>query len=253
MRIFYFTFFTTFIIMIDSAVMLFGIQSLSAQTMDPSHHEQSSLKQIVSSAITKFEQTAHEHWSYQVSRYENEEGEINSSFESFQPNVDVSKRWSLLKINGKTPSQQQIKNFVRTKVKQANPEKENTTIKLREIIELDSLQLYADNQVNMQLSFTVHLEQLGEQATKNLRGILTYHKQHQFIKQIEIVNTGRFSPMLTADITDFRLILSFYHLDGAVLIHQQKLNMKGSFAFFAKIDEMSLDTFSDYQYHGQPL
>ncbi len=41
-----------------------------------------SLKNSVSSALEEFEQTRRENWSYKLSRYENEEGDVTSSIET---------------------------------------------------------------------------------------------------------------------------------------------------------------------------
>jgi hypothetical protein len=57
-----------------------------------------SFKEKVNRAIIKFENTNEELWSYKISRYEDEEGDISSRIEQHSP--QSSSRWLLKQING---------------------------------------------------------------------------------------------------------------------------------------------------------
>jgi hypothetical protein len=81
--------------------------------------ELASLKETMNHAIIKVEQTQKQLWSYEVSRYENEEGDISSSIEQHSP--QSNEPWLLKKINGKSPSQKQMKNFVKKNKNKAKP------------------------------------------------------------------------------------------------------------------------------------
>ena len=59
--------------------------------------------------------------------------------------------------------------------------------------------------------------------------------------------------MLTANIAEFSLAFTFFHINGSVLVKQNEMKMKGSFAYFTEINETSLDSFSDYIYRGDQL
>ena len=210
------------------------------------------LQQTISQAITEFEQTSRKDWSYRISRYENEEGDITSSIEQFDPLKDQPKQWSLLQINGQTPTEKQAKKFVKSKRKNADDsDQQSFSVKLRDIIQLDSLQLVSEDHESIKASFDVYLSQLGEEATESLQGSLIFMKDRQFIETIEISNKGEFSPLFSAEITDFKLTFRFLKIDTAILPQQNDLAMKGTFAFFTEIDEVSTDTYSDYQYVGQ--
>lgn len=215
---------------------------------DPQHH----LQQTISDAISRFEQTSRNDWSYRITRYENEEGDVTSSIETFNPANESGKRWSLLRINGQEPTEKQAKKFVKSKQKKSKKGNEhNFSVKLRDIIQLDSLELLSEDQNTIQASFEVYLSQLGEDATEDLKGKLTYGKDQAFIESIEITNTDVFSPVFSAEITEFKLTFRFLNIGEAVLPDRQDLSMKGTFAFFTEIDEVSTDTFSEYQYMGE--
>lgn len=210
-----------------------------------------SLKEKVAAAIVKFEQTPKEDWAFQVSRYEDEEGDVTSSIEQFSP--QLTNQWLLKQINGEKPTEKQSTDFVQKKQKQskAMKEGENTQLKLRKLVNQESLSLISTNERHIVMSFNVDLEKLGKDSQGKLQGKLTYHKQDKFIEEIFIWNKAEFSPMLTANITDLAITFSFVHIDGAILPQQNEMKMKGSFAYFTEIDESSVDRFSDYHYQGK--
>jgi hypothetical protein len=210
-----------------------------------------SLKEKVNRAIIKVEQTEKELWSYKISRYEDEEGDISSSIEQYSP--QASERWILKQLNGQLPTKKQIDRFTKKKQKQSNTKKHgsNIQIKLRELIDHQSLSLVSTDEKNIVMAFNVYLQKLGKDSIGKLQGQLIYQKDEQFIEKISIWNNAEFSPMFTAKITDLAITFSFSHINDSVLIKQIEMKMKGSFAYFTEINETSLDVFSGYQYQGR--
>lgn len=213
---------------------------------------QEQLKQKIHQAIVKFEQTDRKRWSYQVDRFENEEGDITSSLERFTPAPDAKTPWTLLRINGSKPTAKQQKKFLKTKHKK--PEKKqkgkNYSVKFREIINLESLTYQAETPTHLAMTFKVQLSQFGDDAKGKLGGLLSYNKKDEFIETITITNNAEFSPMFSASINDFLLTFNFINFDGSILFREHTLEMKGTFAYFVEIDEVSKDTYSDYQYQA---
>lgn len=225
--------------------------SKSTQDVSNTAFEQTpgQLQQTISKAITAFEQTSRKDWSYRISRYENEEGDISSSVEHFDPTHERLKQWSLLSINGQAPTKKQALKFVNSKLKKAKEQDQPSfQLKLRDLVLMESLQLISENEETLQASFNVYLEDLGAEASKNLQGTLRFVKDQQFIESIEITNTDDFSPMFSATITHIKLTFRFIKRHTAILPQQIGLAMNGTFAFFTEIDEVSTDTFSDYRY-----
>ncbi|MCL1044295.1 hypothetical protein L2737_02960 [Shewanella electrodiphila] len=239
-------------------VLSLGI-SFQLAANDNAQHVQSSLfenphylQTTIAKAIKNLEQTRRNEWSYEVSRFENEEGNVTSSLERFTPHKDIYQRWSLELINGQLPTKQQTSDFIAGKVESAENKDNghNISIKPTDLIQQGSLTFAAEDEFKLQANFNVYLKKLGEQGSKKLHGQLTYDKNNQFIETLIITNTESFSPMFSAKITDFKLVFSFIKLQESVLLYQNQLAMKGHFAFFTDIDETSTDTFSDYQYIG---
>jgi hypothetical protein len=210
-------------------------------------NELASFKEKVDRAIIKFENTNKELWSYNVSRYENEEGDISSSIE--QHFSQTTEPWLLRQINGQLPTKKQIKKFA----KQKQDQSENIQFRLRELINPESLSLVSTDEKHIIMAFNVYMKKLGKDSIGKLQGQLIYQKEKQFIEQISVWNNAKFSPMFTAKITDLAITLTFLHINGAILAKQNEMKMKGSFAYFTDINETSIDNFSDYLYQGKKI
>jgi hypothetical protein len=219
--------------------------------------ELASLKDKMDLAIIKVEQTQRNLWSYKVSRYENEEGDISSSIEEHSP--QSSEPWLLKQINGQSPTKKQIRKFTKEKQEQSSTDKkeekqgENIQIPLRKLINLESLSLVSIDEKHIVMAFNVYMKKLGKDSIGKLQGKLFYQKEKQFIEKITIWNNAEFSPMFTANITDLSLTFIFLNINGAVLAKQNEMKMKGSFAYFTEINETSLDNFSDYLFQGNQI
>jgi len=208
-------------------------------------------KEKISRAILKFEHTQRDLWSYTISRYEDEEGDISSSIEQYSP--QGNKQWLLKQINGQQPTKKQVEQFVKKKKKQntSGQQESNVQLSLRKLIDQESLSLVSIDDKQIIMTFDVHFKKLGKDSIGKLQGRLTYQKEQQFIEKISIWNIAEFSPMFTANITDLTVNFTFLQIDGAVLTKKNEMKLKGSFAYFTEINETSLDTFSDYLYHGR--
>lgn len=230
--------------------LCFG-STFNAIATQPTPTQLTSLKEKVNNAIIKFEHTKKELWAYQVSRYEDEEGDISSSIEQYSP--QATNQWLLKRINGQQPTEKQVKKFAKKQRELSKPLKKdgNIQLKLRKLINQDTLTLLSENEHYIVMGFNVYFEKLGKDAVGKLQGKLAYHKDKQFIEKITVWNKAEFSPMLTANITDLTITFSFFHLNGAILAKQNEMKMKGSFAYFTEINETSTDNFSGYLYHGE--
>lgn len=204
------------------------------------------LQTTITKAITSFEATQLRQWSFQVERYENEEGEVTSSIERFSPQQELSQQWQLIEINKRMPTADEQDDFQRRK----QDAEVNISLRLSELIQTDSLAVVSEDSAYISASFNVYLKRLGADASKHLQGTLTFAKQGEFIEHIEITNTDSFSPMFAATIDTLSLNMAFVKIDQAILTQRIDLKMQGSFALFTEIDEVSSDVFSDYQYIG---
>lgn len=207
-----------------------------------------SLKNKLENAIVKLEKTNRRNWAYQVSRYEKEEGDVTSSFEVYSPQKAKALRWQLNEINGELPTKKQQTQFQERKLAELEKREQgsNHSVELRELINLESIKQVTEDQQYFYADFDVYLKKLGEDSKGKITGRLEYNKQDSFIERITITNNGEFSPLFSASIDEFSLTFTFIHINNSVLPKQHDMQMKGSFAFFTEIDEISTDVYSNY-------
>ncbi len=253
-----------------SLFCVFLAKSVCAESVDINDDntlKQKALDQKIHKAIVKFEQTNRKQWGFTVNRFENEEGDITESVEQFTPNADINKRWLLISANGEKPTVKQQEKFLKAKRKQASKKKKRAkadgttkkkhaagnnsySIKLRELINQETLSYQSETSTHIQMSFQVTLSQFGDDTKGKLDGLLSYNKQDAFIETITITNNAPFSPMFSASISELLLTFNFTQIDDAILFREHALEMKGTFAYFVEIDEVSKDSYFGYQYNN---
>lgn len=224
-----------------------SVLAIASEAVLPEINRQAQVK----AAIDRFEQTALQHWAFCLNSAENEEGQLTSSVECFDPRRPAGQQWLLQLSNGQPAGAEQQRSYQAGKKKQAKQGRSlNVTIKLSRLIVADSVRLSHEDAKYWYGDFTVDIAKLGKTASKQLQGQLRFDKSGHFIDQIEINNRAAFSPMFGSNIHYFQLKLSFIQLEQTILQLRQDLTMRGTFAFVTPIDEVSSDVFTDFQYVG---
>lgn len=207
------------------------------------------LKERIDTAIIQFEKTNKHNFSFKVNRYENEEGTITQSLEQFDPKREKHQRWSLIMLNDEAPSEKAQNKFAAKKLDEGDKHS-SVIIKLAKLIKTKSLRIIEEDDVKITASFDVYVEQLGHKASEQLKGTLHYSKLDKYIQSFEITNTNTFSPVFTANISHFLMSVNFIKLNEAILTKEVSLSMRGKMAWVVKINEVSKDTYYDYEYWG---
>ncbi|BDX05891.1 hypothetical protein [Planctobacterium marinum] len=206
------------------------------------------LKRTVEQAITQFSASNRTNWSYTLSKYEDEEGDITSSIEQHNALAAKGQRWALLQIDGDKPSTREQERYQKKKAKKDKQKQEQSySFRLAEIIKMETLQLVSISSDRLKMSFEVNLSQFGEEASSKLQGILHYDLIDKYIEGIEISNTDSFSPMFSADITKLLLEMHFIKIQDSVLPAKNRMVLQGTWAFFTEINEVSEATYSNYE------
>ena len=204
------------------------------------------LIELVSTAIERLESTPRSKLSYKISSYENEEGDISSKVERFDPRQPDESHWQLISLNGEKPTTKQQKSYLKER-NEPTKEEHSISIRLSELIQVDTLVLLQESDLELITGFNVNTESLGINAKDELKGEIRYDKSENYIEEIRIINKAPFSPMFSAEIDSLEVIFQFNLVGDWVVIQKQAFTMKGTFAFFSEIDEVSIAQYSDYQ------
>lgn len=200
----------------------------------------------VRASFKLFSETKRKNFSYTITKYENEEGDVTSSLETYSPAESIAQSWSLIELNGEIPTTAQVNKYLKNKSKKKDKSKNNQSISISQLVDIDTLQILNENNEFIKSSFKVGYSRFGEDAKKKLEGILTFDKNNQFVQNIEIINNDNFSPMFSADINKLKLTLSFIKIKNAILPLSTKMRLVGSMAMFIEIDEISTVDYSNY-------
>jgi len=200
----------------------------------------------VRASFELFSQTNRKDFSFTITKYENEEGDETSSLEKYSPAEDISQSWSLIELNGETPTKKQVNTYLKNKSKKKDKSKNNQSISISQLVDIDTLHILSEDNEFIKSAFKVGYSRFGEDAKKKLEGILTFDKKNRFVKNLEIINNDNFSPMFSADINKLKLTLSFIKIKNAILPLGTTMRLVGSMAMFIEIDEISTVDYSNY-------
>ncbi|OCQ20880.1 hypothetical protein A7985_13885 [Pseudoalteromonas luteoviolacea] len=201
-------------------------------------------QQFVEKAIVKFQASERGKWAFTYHHNEIEEGEKTDIYAQYFPQNPRGERWQLLKLNGASPTQKQVKDFA------SKRENEGYSIKLTELINPQSLSIEKETAQTITFSYPVQLADLGKDAIGKLMGTVKINKSSASIEEVNIINTDEFSPVALADISHFKLNMQFQTINDSVLPKSSYMEMSGTFSFFIDIEETSKTVFSDYQFLG---
>lgn len=202
------------------------------------------LKSIVQKAIQRIKDVDKTKWAFELHSFENEEGEITDYTAAFNGALPEGQKWQLLSKDKKPATDKQKRAFI----KQRNKDKKTFSVKLEQLITLNSLKLLDSTNEVLTASFDVNIPKLGDDAIGKLTGKLIVSPTSNLLKQITITNLAEFSPMAMTNINQFKMVLTFAEVSEQVLPISAEMTMRGTFAGFMELNETSKDSYYNYAY-----
>ncbi len=198
---------------------------------------------LVREGIQRISNTNKQQWAFELHSFESEEGDITQYSASFNGVAAKGEQWQLISWNGETATKKQHREFIKER---ENPKK-SFGITLNQLINIDSVQIIDDSEKQLQVTFKVNIDELGDDANEKLLGQLTLNKTNNLIHQIEINNISEFSPMAMTTIDSFKMVLQFNEFSEQVLLKTTELMMAGTFAGFIELNEISKDEYKFFK------
>ena len=224
-------------------LLLIWLLFLSNQTI-AAQFEASHLKSVVQKAIKRIKDVDKTKWAFELHSFENEEGEITDYTTAFNGALPEGQNWQLLTKDKKPATDKQKRAFI----KQRNKDKKTFSVKLEQLITLNSLKLLDSTNEVLTASFDVNIPKLGDDAIGKLTGKLIVSPTSNLLKQITITNLAEFSPMAMTNINQFKMVLTFAEVSEQVLPISAEMTMRGTFAGFMELNETSKDSYYNYAY-----
>ena len=202
---------------------------------------------LVREGIQRISNTNKQQWAFELHSFESEEGDITQYSASFNGAAAKGEQWQLITLNGEAATKKQHREFIKERQKEQQKLKEKFNIKLNQLVDIDSVQIIDDSEEQLQVTFKVNIDELGDDANEKLLGQLTLNKTNKLIHQIEINNISEFSPMAMTTIDSFKMVLQFNEFSEQVLLKTTELMMAGTFAGFIELNEISKDEYKFFK------
>jgi hypothetical protein len=154
--------------------------------------------------------------------------------------------WTLLRMNGREPSEKEARTFHEKIAEQAEKAEEagDTAPVLTELIRMDTLQpLRVDASGQAVFGFVPQIDKLEDILT----GELDMNEEQQRITAIRVWNRGDYSPAFSVKVTGFVLDLDFGAQGSDMVLTQMVSKVKGTVGFLKKVDQTLRVAFSEYE------
>jgi hypothetical protein len=170
------------------------------------------------------------------------DGEDGAEISAFEPTGDP--QWTLLSLNGETPTKKDIKKYNKEKVKEA---KRNEGNGFRDLITKGSVVLKEETIDEVIVTFTPDLDDMSEKAMESMRGEATFRADDGTLSSLTIYSIEPFSPALSVKLEEMNMSFEFEEVMGETLPKRYLFSFRGKVAGLKSFDVDSVVAYSDYQ------
>jgi hypothetical protein len=205
-------------------------------------------KKIIISSISSADTKNKGSWAYRINKTLIVNEDKNITVENFLPHNDLYQQWQLEKINNKSPSEKQLREYEADKKEEIEEDKKSKIDKsLLSLIELDSLKITNESHSIVSLSFKGFYPKFGDNAKDKIEGMLTLDTKNNYVSQMKLKNNDEFTTNVILNIEQWQLILLFNKNKEIITLKERQLNMQGTLAIFKGMSVNAHTKYSDYQ------
>jgi hypothetical protein len=170
--------------------------------------------------------------------------------ERFDPAQPEFTRWSLLELNGRVPTTDELHDY-RQKVTRRSSA--TNAPHLTNQFDLSSLELVRDSADRTTWRCRLQPTEAGDATAEHLAATLIFHRPTHTIESVEIASTEPFAPTLGVKITELNTTLTYSlpDADRPSLLLQSTTRLRGRAFFFKSLDADMSVTFTDHQKAGR--
>lgn len=167
--------------------------------------------------------------------------------ERYDPSKPEFTRWTLLQMNGKSPTEKETRDYAEKQSRRSN---NDTAPDVTKQLDLGSASRLRDDAERAVYRFHLTAGGNDDTSAKYMVATFTFHKPSATITQVELANTEPFSPMLTVKIEEARTVISYSSssADRPSLLERITVHVRGRAMWFKSLDEDMTVTYSDYKY-----
>lgn len=170
----------------------------------------------------------------------------------FDPRRPAGRRWQLLSIDGRVPTEDEIEEFSADKADEDDPDGDDEH-DVEDMVEADSLDLVADTAQYWLFSFVPSEDdEENEGFAALMSGTLKIMKDGRYLASVDIHNEKPFKPKIGVKVNEILTRLTFAPAveDGPVVIKTVDVAVDIRVFLVINIDEIVSITFSDFEHVG---
>jgi hypothetical protein len=172
-------------------------------------------------------------------------GKEQQRIQAFDPSKPYPKQWTLLQQQYLPPNKAMLHEY--NSIQQSsNQEHIPEELKNIEIIDLESITLVQETDLEYIFSFTPQLPMFEAEVNENFHGRLFFNKDKQLIEMLHLKTNSSFSPKLALTIDSYELTIRITQFENVLHVTYIESDKSGSFLFLQEFHEINKKSFSNF-------
>jgi len=236
---------------------LFAITALFVTSTACAQAPHDSYEALFQSAIKAITWDFQEDWAFTVTS----SGKDSHRVGRFDPRQPEDKRWTLLTIDGRAPTNEESAEYAEDSRDQhfgnGDSHDDDGDDNAIDMVEPGTLQLVEETDDYWLLSFVPtdddNEDDVGRKVLKNMQGTVKIIKDGEYLAYIDIHNEKPMRPKVGVKMKKFLMHMSFGPIadDGPVVMRSMDFAIKLSAFVLVRVSEAESVAFSDFEYAGE--
>lgn len=197
-------------------------------------------------ALKEFRAEGPKGWSF----IQTTESGKRSRVERFDPLGKNGVRWTLLKQDGREPTESETRSYLDHKSRRSSHE---TAPNVKDQIIPDTCEVVEETEQRGVYRFKLRPGDDDDRSAEHMRATFVLHRPSRTIEKVELASTGPFSPVLMVNVTEARTVMTYSLPEGdrPSLLKDVVVRIRGRAMWFRSLDQDMTVTYSDYHYAGK--
>lgn len=173
-----------------------------------------------------------------------------SLVERYNPVKPEFNRWTLLKKDGREPTEAERKDYLDRLSRRSRGD---TAPDVKKNLDLASCEKVREEGDRAAYKFRLKPGADDDKSAAHMAVTFTFHQPTRTIERVELASFEPFSPMFMVKIDEARTVLDYSLPEGdrPTLLKEVKVKVRGTTMWFKSLNEDMTVTYSDYEYAGK--
>jgi hypothetical protein len=165
-------------------------------------------------------------------------GKLQQRIQRYDPNLESSKQWQLIKHSNEKPSKAMLHEYAKTQesIRSSEPPVKIDNV---EIVYLVTLKFTKNLGEYAVFSFKPRLSMFDDEVNKVFDGKLYFNKTKNYIEKLTISASESFSPGFSVEVEKYDMNIEVSKVEERLHVTKIESDKSGSFLIFSSFDEIS--------------